>query len=355
MSTPQTTTPTTSQEDSPPKASKSAVAQTPPFMRLWSVIAFCSIVVLASVLDLGFGERNSALRVSHIITTIISFLVALVFVVAHSSKCPPPLKQFPGTIIELGCAGVSFIIWLEIIINYFNAMGNGVISVPVNGANIPIIENANQYYYSWFALITSLLLLSTSLQLKLKIDGDESERAPFTRFTMWLFLGCASFTLMCCGANIIATNDCKAIENNFCRNAGWTTGIGTYSWLACAAVIVAKFLKVLPADRQKLIEASISTSIAIIYIIAMHFITGPNSPGESVGTLYYSAWACFLGSGYISYLSTKEADVKLPAAVSNKMKGMGKKGGKSKTESRTRKEDVSDAEEGKFVAAEASK
>jgi len=203
---------------------------------------------------------------------------------------------------------------------------------------------------SWFALITSLLLLSTSIQLKFKIDGDESERAPFTRFTMWFFLGCASFTLMCCGANILATNECKAIENNFCTNAGWTTGIGTYSWVACAAVVVAKLLKVLPVDKQKLIEAAISTSIAIIYIIAMHFITGPNSPGESVGTLYYSAWACFLGSGYISYLSTKEADVKLPAAVTRQMemvgKKAGKKAGKSGAGSETEKKDKPDAEEG---------
>jgi len=147
MSAPETTTPATTPEESSPEASKPPVTHTPPFMQLWSVIAFCSIVVLASVLDLGFGEKNSALRISHIITTIISFLVALVFVVAYSSKCPPPLKQFPGTIVELGCAGVLFIIWLEIIINYFNARGSGVISVPINGANIPIIENANQYYY----------------------------------------------------------------------------------------------------------------------------------------------------------------------------------------------------------------
>ena len=55
MSAPETTTPATTPEESSPEASKPPVTHTPPFMQLWSVIAFCSIVVLASVLDLGFG------------------------------------------------------------------------------------------------------------------------------------------------------------------------------------------------------------------------------------------------------------------------------------------------------------
>lgn len=266
---------------------------------LWSFLAVCSAIVLSSVVERADRLNYTLKQEINISFASISFGLSVFFVAVYIGG---PLKEIQRSFIEHFVSVVAAGIWCAAVALYFD--GGGIIAATLqDGTKITYIPDANLYYATWGAFLSSVFLLGGSIQSGLQIDPLEASKRLITRFKMWFILFASSCVVLWMASEIFVEAKCKEIyaTDEFCLNTVITLGLFSSAGFLSLIVLVLKMCHSYFQGRiLQYIELAITFPISAGILVCMNYMTGLNGPGESVGNLYYFVWIAFDVSVYIS-------------------------------------------------------
>jgi len=189
---------------------------------------------------------------------------------------------------EMPSVFVSLALW---------AIGLGVLfhkTTLVQG-NAGIVNNANLYYFSWAALVTSVLLFAELLKCPLGISMGSAFEDAGRRFNNWAFLCASSLIAMSSSSGIYRSAGCyDQIGSTSCQRLRISVAFGAIvAGLALIMMVTVRILK--EKQNLKLIIEGITAVIAVVlYALSVAYTTSPGAPGALIGNLYYFTWFSFV-------------------------------------------------------------
>lgn len=247
----------------------------------WGALTVSSAISLGSVVQASKSARDSHSRYL-ISVAAITMSIGTLYTIALARKIGAMLK------FEMPSVFASLVLW---------AIGLGVLfhkTTLVQG-EAGLVSNANLYYFSWAALVTSVLLFAELLKCPLGIDkGSELEDAT-RRFNSWVFLCATSLIAMSSSAGIYRSSDCyDAVGSSSCKKLKISVAFGAIvAGLALIMMVTARILR--EKESLKLIVEGVTAVIAVVlYALSVAYTTAPGAPGALIGNLYYFTWFSFV-------------------------------------------------------------
>jgi len=193
------------------------------------------------------------------------------------------------------CGGVlsciAFGIWLANMILTMHSTE----SWAVNG--VGEIEMANLYYFSWAAIITAGLQMTSYFKEILRLESEEDMTI------IWAAVGKVSFVILGAACHIWHTisDQCDIVEIQnsaitFCSRTILSMFVASTGMMVAALVVFVRVLlplRYLSSRSRAHCETVLSIFLVFLFGAASGMITGIGGPGQSVGDLYYSTWLSF--------------------------------------------------------------
>lgn len=204
--------------------------------------------------------------------------------------------MFVGTIVE-GVVCVVLLAFWTAIVSLISEAGLGL-----NAPDDPTstVENANLYYFSWAGFITCVAITVDYIRDVYGIDASDTLRNGAPRLELWAgMIGIA--TVVMGSSTRVLRNDCNYYDDGFslqyCTRTRFGIAVGTLSLLTSIVIV---YMKVKGLCALK-IEAACGLFLIILNTFGVGYITAADSPGSTVGNLYYFSWGAFLLSAFISF------------------------------------------------------
>jgi hypothetical protein len=255
------------------------------------------------------GERYQGLAVAFASTSLaLTFIAAIMHLSATCSVF------FVGTKIEGFICILLIFLWISIVTVVTNPSND--LAVDKNGA----ASNGNLYYFSWLGLIFSVMLETSFFRDVYNMDLAGQIQQRSARLHLWSGLMLCGCVVMGTSANTFQ-NDCQLgyKGNVFCNRTVFAITLGT----VCAALsLFVVTMKIVTQQTFFVVEALLSTLLALAWAVGVGYITGEEGPGAPLGNLYYFTWGSFLLSFavcsglYEDYVGLKYPSTR-PAPTSN--------------------------------------
>jgi len=263
-----------------------------PRFTYWTAFLLFSTIVMATAVGekKKYNEQNSNANWA-VTCSAITFSLTFIVVGVHMSRS---FSSFlVGTKIEGGIIAILAIFWTSIVAIVSNAT-NGI---AVNPEMDNTIANGNLYYFSWAGFVTSILLLVNYLKSMFGLDLTDEIQSRSARLTIWAAMLAFQLVVMGSSANIY-TSDCvpQTQTDAYCSRTSFGIVLGCIGTLAALGITA---IKMVTTVAPFLIEGVLGLFLVILNGFGVAFLTAPDSPGSSIGNLYYFSWLSFLCSGYI--------------------------------------------------------
>eukprot|EP00978_Attheya_sp_CCMP212_P038027 scaffold184527_cov53-Attheya_sp.AAC.1 len=248
-----------------------------------SLIAFCT----DSTVDLDNLDRAGKWVLS---CTVISMSVAFIAVVGHIVAG----AIFVGKMPESVSSSICTLMWC-FGLPYIMRPSYGFATGPLGG-----VINANLYFSSWASFVAAIYV-SGGLSQEAKIADLTVSSAKVFK---WYALVAASLVLMVTTSNVSLEEElrfqdvnCKgdimsSVLEEFCRRTKWGISLGVIG----AVVAFVTSLMITSGRASVLIEVISSFTMFVMYIFGISYITFGTllqSPGTTIGNMYFATWAGF--------------------------------------------------------------
>jgi len=250
-----------------------------PRLKHWGLITIFSAIFLSTTLT-TFSPKDRTGDIKFDITTAsISVILGPLFIACTAwgnVKGKPNILTRGG--VELGASSLILLCWCVVI----GVDEKNHITFDEDGH----ILNANLYYFSWLALLSSVMLC---LHNSVHYFGKKIETGDETRFILWVFIFTSNIVLM---SSSIPENGYfdKCVE--FCKRLFFGAMLGGCTAFVSFGILLA-YHKGLNPNKYCQVELVFSLLIVIGYCFGIFAITS-DGPGSIIGNIYYSAWTSFI-------------------------------------------------------------
>lgn len=258
--------------------------RSPRFTHWCAFLVFSTITMVAAI-----QERNTAdvVHPAHgysIFCSAATFAISLAIVILHLFSLSALFVV--GTIVEGGVCLILVILWCVVV---------GVVSDSKNELAVSedgTVANGNLYYFSWAGFICSVTLLVSYLRSIYGVDVAGEIKSRSARLNYWSALLCTSLVVLGSSTNTY-TNDCitQSESLSFCKKTKFAISIGVIAAFLSLYCVAAK---IATSRAPFLLEVAFSVLTFILYVFGVIFLTSADSPGASIGNLYYFTWLSFM-------------------------------------------------------------
>jgi hypothetical protein len=262
-------------------------------VRNYFFLGIFSTVCAASSYDAASNQGKAPTRVQMYLMLapcFVALLSTLLFFLCLSKRCFKSISKCAiGGILSIA----SFGLWLGELLLTMHSED----SWAVNG--IGEIEMANLYYYSWAAIITSGLQMTSYVKsfLGWKMNDFMS--------VVWVAIIKVCFVILGAALHIWHTiaDNCEFDEITtgavtFCSRTILAMTVALTGMVVGGLVVTVRLLVMMcPVCRCRRLQAHVEMLVSLFLVLlfgaAVALITGIGGPGQSVGDLYYSTWLAF--------------------------------------------------------------
>jgi len=268
------------------EAENEGQVRSPRFTHWCAFLIFSTITMVSAIQERNTADEVHPAHGYSIFCSAATFVISLLIVVLHLFSLSALLVV--GTMVEGGVCLILVILWSVVV---------GVVSDSKNELAVNIdgtVENGNLYYFSWAGFICSVTLLVSYLRSIYGVDVAGELKGRSARLNYWSALLCTSLVVL--GASTTTyTNDCIAQSESvaFCRRTKYAISIGTIGAFLSLYCVAAK---IATSRAPFLVEVVFSILTFIFYVFGVIFLTSADSPGASIGNLYYFTWLSFMVS-----------------------------------------------------------
>jgi hypothetical protein len=119
----------------------------------------------------------------------------------------------------------------------------------------------------------------------------------------WFGMMVSSLIVMGSSVRAFTTTECGSLTSTYCRRTKWSVSVGVLGFgLALTMLILHHMQRKLTVQA----ETGIGLVQLIMWCFGVGFITFGESPGGTIGNLYFSAWISFILSSVIFSTNFRE-------------------------------------------------
>ena len=258
--------------------------RSPRFTHWCAFLVFSTITMVSAIQEKNGAEEVHPAHGYAIFCSAATFTISLLIVIMHLFSLSALLVV--GTMVEGGVCLILVVLWCVVVGVVSDS--NNELAVNTDGT----VQNGNLYYFSWAGFICSVTLLISYLRSIYGVDVAGEIKSRSARLNYWSALLCTSLVVL--GASTTTyTNDCieQSESPSFCRRAKFAISIGVigaFFSLYCVAA------KIATSRAPFVLEVAFSLLSFILYVFGVIFLTSADSPGASIGNLYYFTWLSFM-------------------------------------------------------------
>jgi len=251
------------------------------------VLYFVSSAIVATTLvdDFALGGNSGIGNKIDIIFGIscATLALSLFFIISHATCAGKVL----GGYIELGLTIVSSALWVLAILYVVdpnNALAIGIIVsqyVGIFKEGQELILNANLFFFSWIAFLSSIYISVSLIREKLKIEDGSMNQ--------WLLVLTSGIVLLGNINSIDVACNSDDGDSNTCHRTKLAIGVGSVGILmSLIVVIMAAFKK-----TGGMVQLVVNMITVAVYLAGTALLTSASGPAKVMGNTYFAVWGGF--------------------------------------------------------------
>lgn len=171
---------------------------------------------------------------------------------------------------------------------------NGIaVAEPKQNEIAPVVLNANLYFFSWLSFGTTVYLVGSLLQETCGVVN----LAVAKKTARWFSLSAASVVVMGTAVRTLKASECGNTDVDedlypaqLCRRTKFAIALGAIGFVFAAAMCYITQKGVLGLMP----ETILTTLQLVVWCFGVGYITFGESPGNTIGNLYFSTWISFI-------------------------------------------------------------
>lgn len=174
-----------------------------------------------------------------------------------------------------------------------NPNNNIAVSPPDTNAVGDVVHNANLYFFSWISFCCTVFLSGSLLQDTMGVMLTQIA----AKAARWYGSIASSLVVLGTSARTFQAADCRDIDASvsnsleYCRRSKLGVSLGVICFVIAA---IMTFLVQQKKQLNACSDLSINTIYLLLWCFGVSYITFGESPGSTIGNLYFSSWISFL-------------------------------------------------------------
>lgn len=189
--------------------------------------------------------------------------------------------------------GLLIAFWAAGLPTIMNPNNNIAVSAPDTNAVGDVVHNANLYFFSWISFCCTIFLSGSLLQDTMGVMLNQIA----AKAARWYGSIASALVVLGTSARTFQAADCREPDNNlsntveFCRRAKLGVSLGVICFVIAG---IMTFLVQQKKQLNMLSELGINTVYLLLWCFGVSYLTFGESPGSTIGNLYFSCWISFL-------------------------------------------------------------
>jgi hypothetical protein len=151
-----------------------------------------------------------------------------------------------------------------------------------------VVHNANLYFFSWISFACAVYLSGSLLQDTMGVMLNQIA----AKAARWYGSIASSLVVLGTSARSFQGADCRDIGGTeYCRRCKFAISLGVICFVTA---IIMTFLVQQKKQLNLCIELVINSVYLLFWCFGVSYITFGESPGSTIGNLYFSTWISFL-------------------------------------------------------------
>lgn len=162
-----------------------------------------------------------------------------------------------------------------------------------------VVQNANIYFFSWGAIISSLYITAKLAQ---EAAGPRSFTETPKKLVHWYFILAASIVIVWAGTNFFQDYDDDADCSNAdgdqqetCNRTAYIVGVGSFGILVGLCAVFFSKCGCWPI----IVEVVLAFVLLVLYAIGVGVTTFKTGPGVAINNLYFASWFAVFMSAFL--------------------------------------------------------
>jgi hypothetical protein len=183
--------------------------------------------------------------------------------------------------------------WAAGLPTIMNPNNNIAVSAPDTRVVGDVVHNANLYFFSWISFCCTVYLSGSLLQdtmgVMLNQIAAKAARWYGSVASSLVVLGTSARSFQAASCSNINPNVANSLE--YCRRSKLGVSVGVICFVMAGAMT---FLVQQKKQLNICSELAINSVYLLLWCFAVSYITFGESPGSTIGNLYFSCWISFL-------------------------------------------------------------